>query len=152
MLGVPQSSIFGLLISYIFSTDLFLIHGDIDIANFVDDNTPYLSSENVEDVIEPLKWASIFLFRWFKNSLLKDDSDKYHFPVSTSQEVILNVNNFKIKNRYREKLLGVRFDCKLRLDQHITDLYRGASRKIDALARVTFYEFIKATFANDLLS
>ena len=55
MLGVPQSSIFGLLISYIFSTDLFLIHGDIDIANFVDDNTPYLSSENVEDVIEPLK-------------------------------------------------------------------------------------------------
>ena len=55
MLGVPQNSIFGLLISYIFSTDLFLIHGDIDIANFVDDNTPYLSSENVEDVIEPLK-------------------------------------------------------------------------------------------------
>ena len=92
------------------------------------------------------------MFRWFKNNLLKEDSDKYHFPVSTSQEVILNVNNFKIKNRYREKLLGVKFDCKLTLDQHITDLYRRASRKIDALARVTFYDFIKATFANDLLS
>ena len=55
MLGVPRSSILGPLIFYIFSTDLFLIHGDIDIANFADDNTPYLSSENVEDVIEPLK-------------------------------------------------------------------------------------------------
>ena len=55
MLGVPRSSILGPLIFYIFSTDLFLTHGDIDIANFADDNTPYLSSENVEDVIEPLK-------------------------------------------------------------------------------------------------
>ena len=30
------------------------IHSDIDIANFVDDNTPSLSAKNVEDVIESL--------------------------------------------------------------------------------------------------
>ena len=36
-----------------------------------------------------------------------------------------------------EKLLGVKFDSKLRFDQHITDLSGTASRKIHALARAT---------------
>ena len=31
--------------------DLFLMHSDINIVNFADDNTPYLSAKNVEDII-----------------------------------------------------------------------------------------------------
>ena len=42
-----------------FLADLFLIHSDIDIANFAHDNTPYLSAENVENVIESLERASV---------------------------------------------------------------------------------------------
>ena len=38
------------------------------------------------------------------------------FLVSTSQDVNLNVNNFKIKNGDCEKLLGLKFDSKLRFD------------------------------------
>ena len=49
----------------LFVTDLFFIHSDIDIANFTDDNTPYLSAKNVEDVVESLERASVSLFRWF---------------------------------------------------------------------------------------
>ena len=56
--------------------DLFLIHSDIDIANFADDNTPYLSAKNVEDAIESLEQASVSLFRWFENSILKGNADK----------------------------------------------------------------------------
>ena len=37
---------------FIFLAGFFLIHSDIDIAYFADDNMPYLSAENVEDVIE----------------------------------------------------------------------------------------------------
>ena len=62
-----------------FLADLFLIHNDIDIANFADDNTPYLSAKNTEDVIESLERASVSLFRWFENNLLKGNADKYHF-------------------------------------------------------------------------
>ena len=93
--------------------------------------------KNVEDVIESLERASVSLVRWFENNLLKGNADKFHFLVSTSQEVNLNVNTFKIKSSDCEKLLGVKFDSKLRFDQHITDLCRTASRKIHALARVT---------------
>ena len=67
------------------------------------------------------------------------NADKCHFLLNTSQEVSLNVNNFKIKNSDCKKLLGVKFDSKLRFDQRITDLCRRASRKIHALARVTSF-------------
>ena len=137
MFGVPQGSILGLLLFNIFLADLFFIHSDTEIANFADDNTPYLSAKNVEDVIGPLERASVSLFKWSENNLLKGNADKSNFLVSTSQKVSLNVNIFEIKNSDCEKLLGVKFNSKLRLDQHTTDLCRRAGRKIHALARVT---------------
>ena len=71
-----------------FLADLFLIHTNTDIANFADDNTPYLSTEKCR--------RCYISFRWFENNLLKGNADKFHFLVSSSQEVSLNVNNFKI--------------------------------------------------------
>ena len=73
------------------------------------------------------------------------------FFVRTSQEVSLNVNTFKIKNSDCKKLLSVKFDSKPTFDQHITDLCRRTSRKNTRTSQSdTFYEFIKATFANEL--
>ena len=44
-----------------FLADLFLIHSNTDIANFADDDTPYLSAKNVEDVIESIEQTSVSL-------------------------------------------------------------------------------------------
>ena len=120
-----------------FLRDLFFKHSDIDIANFADNNMPYLSAKYVEDIMESLERASVSLFKWFENNLLKGNADKCHFLVSTSQEVSLNANNFKIENSNCGELLGIKFDSKLRFDQHITDLCKRTGRKIHALARVT---------------
>ena len=70
MFGVCQRSILGPLLLNNFLADLFLMHGDIDIANFADDNMPYTSAKNT-DVIESLQQASVSLFRWFELNLLK---------------------------------------------------------------------------------
>ena len=115
---------------------LFLVHSDIDIANFADGNTPCFSAKNA-DVIETQERASISLFRWLENNLLKGNVDKCHFLVNTSQDVSLNVYNYNLKSKDCEKRLGVKLDSKLGFDQHITDLYRRATRKIHTLARVT---------------
>ena len=61
MLGVSQGSVLGPILFNICLADWFLIHSDI--ANFADDNTPYLSAKNVEDVMESLERASVSLFR-----------------------------------------------------------------------------------------
>ena len=45
MFGVSQSSILEPPFFKIFLANLFLIHTNTDIANFADDNTPYLSAE-----------------------------------------------------------------------------------------------------------
>ena len=45
MFGISQGSILGLLIFNIVLADLFLTHSDIDITNFANDNTPYLSAK-----------------------------------------------------------------------------------------------------------
>ena len=68
---------------------------------------------------------------------MNGNADKCYFLVSTSEEVSLNLNTFKIKISDYEKLLGVKFDSKVRFDQHITGLCTRADRKIHALARVT---------------
>ena len=137
MFGVPQGSILGPFVFNMFLADLFLMHSDTDIVNFADDDTSYLSAKNVQDVIESQEQTSVSLFRWFENNLLNGNADKCHFLVSASQEINLNVNNFEIKSSDCEKLLGVKFDSKLRFDQYITDLYRRARRKIRTLAKVT---------------
>ena len=80
------------------------MHGDIDIANFTDDNTPYTSARNIDDVTEFLEQVQVV---W--TTLLKGNAKKFHFLTSTDQEVSLNVDNFTIKNSEYINL-GIKLD------------------------------------------
>ena len=52
MFEVAQGLILGSHLFKIFEADLFFILSNIDISNFADDNTPYISGNNVDYVIE----------------------------------------------------------------------------------------------------
>ena len=55
LFGVPQGSIFGLILFNIFLSDLFLVVQNVDFASYADDNTIYNSIENINDVILSLQ-------------------------------------------------------------------------------------------------
>ena len=136
LFGVPQGSILGPLLFNIFLADLFFIVKDIDIANYADDNTPFIVEDNIENVIASLEEATNALFDWFDNNRLKSNPDKCHALISTNKHLNMKVCDYTIGNSQCEKLLGVKIDVNLNFSEHISDLCKKASRKISALARI----------------
>ena len=49
----------------------------------------------------------------------------------------MNVSGFKIKNTKYERLLGIKVDCGLKLENYLDSVIKKASNKINALSRVT---------------
>ena len=71
------------------------MNGDIDITSFPDDNTPYTSAKNVDDVTESLEQTSMSLFKWFELNPLKVNAYNFDFLTSTDQEVSLKLYHKK---------------------------------------------------------
>ena len=98
LFGVPQGSTLGHLLFNIFLCDLFLIMKETSFASYADDNTPYVTAENLDEVIKSLEKDSIKLFQWFSDNQVKANHDKCHLLVSVKNNVIMNASGFKIKN------------------------------------------------------
>ena len=75
VLGVTQRSILGLFLLHIFLDDLFFIVNSTDIANYANDNTPYATANVIDSLIASLEEASMPLFNWFDNNLMKSNAD-----------------------------------------------------------------------------
>ena len=93
--------------------------------------------KNFDNVIASLEQVSNTLFNWFKNNRLKNNVDKCHVLVSTKNPVGIKIGDYTIGNSECEKLLGVKIDVNFSFNNHISDLYKRASRKISALAKVS---------------
>ena len=78
-------------------------------------------------MIQSLEEASKVLFKWFLDNAMKSNADKCHLLVSTSNKVNIRIDNFDISTSRREKLLGVKLDHKLILDDHFSKLSKNAS-------------------------
>ena len=66
--AVPQGSILGPLLFNIHLCDLFVIMDQHDIANYADDNTPYVSGKKIDEVVKSLEEASGLIFKWFSDN------------------------------------------------------------------------------------
>ena len=146
LFGVQQGSISGSLLFNIYICDMFYDINDCDIASYADDNIPYVSSSNLDALINKLEESTTNLFQWFTNNHMKANADKCHLLVTGNYEVSANINEFEIESSKKEKLLGISIDTTLSFEHHITSLCKKASQKLHALARIAHYmDFEKRT-------
>ena len=112
---------------------------ETNFSSYADDNTPYRTADTIEDVIKLLESDSTILFKWFSDNQMKANISKCHLLVNIKDEVVINLEETEIKNSEYEKLLGIKVDTKLNLNEHLNDIISKASRKVNALSRVVPY-------------
>ena len=112
---------------------------DIDIANYADDNTPFVPGHTPLNVITSLENAAEKPFEWFTNNHMKANQDKCHLLMSTFTPISIKVKDYIIKNSDYEKLLGVTVDLNLTFNCHLENILKKAGKKVHMLARITPY-------------
>ena len=137
--GVPQGSILGPLLFNIHIADLFDFLSDVDIANFADDTTPYVTNISIDKGISDIEQITSALIEWFSNNYMKANPDKCHLLTSSSDEVSVILDGNLIKRSSSEKLLGIKIDSSLSFYEHVEDICKKASQKLSALARISQY-------------
>ena len=93
--------------------DLFFIVDEIGFASYADDNTPLVSGDRLDNVLESLEKTSSKLFDWFSNNQMKANPDKCHLLTSATASIAIKIKDNEIRNREKEKLLRVAIDNKL---------------------------------------
>ena len=82
---------------------MFYDINDCDIASYADDNIPYVSSSNLDALINKLVESTTNLFQWFTNNHMKANADKCHLLVTGNYEVSANINEFEIESSKKNK-------------------------------------------------
>ena len=140
LFGVPQGSILGPLLFNIFVCDLFdFIDYDVNVASYADDNTPYVTAKNADEILEALEKTSQDMLLWFSNNVMKANPDKCHLLLSGEANHEAKIGNYIIESSKQQKLLGVLLDNNLTFEKHIDNLCNKASQKLSALCRVSSY-------------
>ena len=70
---------------------------------------------------------------------MKANISKCHLLVNKKDEFTIKTGDTEIKNSDYEKLLGIKVDTKLNLNEHLNDIISKACQKVNALSRVMPY-------------
>ena len=113
---------------------------DVKIANYADDNSPFIFNKCINEVLKLLEEKSNKLYSWYEVNWLKPNADKYHLLLSSHDKNLgLSINTEKVNNSSEEKLLGVTFDNDFSCINHVKNMRQKASKKLHALYRVCKY-------------
>ena len=136
--GVPQGSILGPLLFNIFINDIFYFVDKAKIANYADDNSIYITTDNVESLLKLLEIETSAVLSWFKMNEMKSNDDKCYLMVPNANiTYVSHLNNEFIESEESVELLGVQIDHKLNFHDHVTSLLKKGNQKLHALSRIS---------------
>ena len=116
--------------------DLFYFLEGITVAIYADDTTPLRANKTNDLVTKETENFSEVLFQWFDFNYMKINSGKSHILFSRNDNVSTNIDDNTIISEKKNELLGIILDSKLSFEDHINNLCKKASQKLNALARV----------------
>ena len=139
LFGVPPGSILGLLLISIFTCCMFYFMVNFEIANYADDSTPFSAKLDARSVIDELEVSSSILFVWLKNNYMNANTQKSSSVIWQKNNLTANIDGNVIESEDNQVLLGIIIDSDLSFNKHVNNLYKEASAKLDALARISGY-------------
>ena len=116
--------------------EIFINTNHYDIANYADNNTPYVYGRNIEEVVAYLEEVSEVIYKWFRDNQSQGNASKCHVLLSTDQHAHINTGTTQIENTQNEKSLVLTNDSKLSFDKHIRKICSRESAKLKVLARI----------------
>ena len=119
--------------------DLFYFLEDFDIANYLDDTTPYCAGKSAEFVVSNLEQSSTILFEWLNNNYMKVNTYKSHLLLSGNSRAAATIDNRCIESADEQVLLGIIIDSNLPFENYIISICKKASQMLNALARIVLY-------------
>ena len=124
------------LLFNIYLNDLFFIN--IDICKFADDNTLHLcdlSLDALDALVHKLEVSAKSVIKWFDYNYMKLNESKCKLLISGNKEefIIATVGSAK---SLKVTLLGCHIDRELKLNDHVSNKYKTAEKKVNALIRL----------------
>ena len=140
LLGVPQGSILGPILFNLFINDLFFFIKEAELANFADDNTIYVGSKDLTELLEILRKECETAINWFKTNNMIVNPDKFQSMIISSKKdlkkSVLNINVVELTMELSVELLGIEIDNKLNFEKHISNICKKASNQVNAIYRL----------------
>ena len=122
--------------------NIFFFLKDANLGNYADDGTLYAYKKNLETVICNLRQEFSILSNWFYDNYMVLNPGKCHFMlfgVKENEQFDLLCNDTTPKHSSHETILDVTIDNKLSVDEHIINICKTATKKLNALSRINHY-------------
>ena len=148
--GVPQGSVLGpkLYVRYVKPTgDIIRKHG-LQFHMYADDTQLYIffTADKTTEEIEKLERCVQDIRSWMKDNLLKLNEDKTEVVLIGTQHklaqvghVTVSIGNSDISPNTSARNIGVVFDSKMTMEDHVSSIVRSANYHIRSIGKIRKY-------------